>query len=167
MADPFPFRTADEQDTPVPSRVQARLERMDPDESAPVAAGPLEAADADEWLARATVTESRMERLDQQLRRLRDQLDQVFDDFEDRLAEAETRAGVAEARAGVAEARATFAETRATDAEARANEAHRRVDELLAQIGRLLDPAGPPEAAVDRPDLHGALDQLRDRLDVG
>ncbi len=166
MADPFPFRPADEQPVPVSSRVQARLERMDPDESGPVDDGPLEASNPDEWLARATVTESRMERLDQQLRRLRDQLDQVFDDIEDRLADTESRAGVAEARASVAEARASVAETRAADAETRANEAHHRVDDLLAELGRLLAPAADGEAA-PRPDLRGALDQLRERLDVG
>ena len=166
MADPFPYRSDDTPSNPVPSRVQARLARLDPDEAVPESDGPLEVADPAAWVARATVTETRMEGLDAQLKRLRDQLDQVFDDIEDRLSEAETRSGVAEARASVAEARASVAETRAADAETRANDAHHRVDELLAEIQRLLGPKAEVQPTA-QPDLRGALDQLRDRLDVG
>jgi hypothetical protein len=109
--------------------------------------------------------------LQRQLGVLRGQLDAAFDEIDQRLEAAETRASVAEARASVAEARGSVAETRATDAEARANLAHTRIDEVVAYITRdqAEDAAetGASDAQPSTPTLRGALDRLRDRLDVG
>jgi hypothetical protein len=172
MPDSFPFRTERTVPPEVISRVQARFEALDPLPGA-VDADPeveREPESPDTWVARtggapSEVLDQRIQRLDRQLQVLRGQLDTVFDEFEDRLAETESRSGVAEARASVAEARASVAETRAADAETRANDAHHRVDELIAELSRLV--SGPTEVGSPRQDLRGALDRLRERLDVG
>lgn len=172
MPDSFPFRTERAVPPEVISRVQARFEALDPNpdavDDAPVAEREPETPDS--WVARTggaplDVLEQRIQRLDRQLQVLRGQLDVVFDEFEDRLADTESRSGVAEARASVAEARASVAESRAADAETRANEAHHRVDELIGELARLA--SGPTEVGSPRQDLRGALDRLRERLDVG
>lgn len=169
MADQIPFRTDAAPVSAVASRVQARLDGLDP---AAAVAAPLPPGDEPVWGDERQVRlhpgdglAAEVDRLHRSLQLLRDQLDQVFDDLEERLAETEARAGVAEARASVSEARASVAETRAADAEARADDAGRRVDELVAELQRVL--VGPSEVGTRRTDLRSALDRLRDRLDVG
>ena len=168
----------------VASRLQARFEGLDADDVAEPAfsdlapsiePGGVRTAGFDPGPARGTdrPLQRQVVDLDRQLAVLRDQLDVAFDEFDQRLEAAETRASVAEARASVAEARASVAETRATDAEARANLAHTRIDEVVAYITSdeyedddVTASRGRPEPA-PTPTLRGALDRLRDRLDVG
>ena len=165
MVDPFPPRP-EPAPSAVASRVQARLEQLAGDEPGSTDALPGDASDA--WIARPQASEAlelRIEKVNRQLQVLRQQLDEAFDEIDDRMVEVESRVGVAEARASVAEARASVAETRAADAETRANDAHHRVDEILGELSRLL--AGPTEVGSPRQDLRGALERLRERLDVG
>jgi hypothetical protein len=166
----------------VASRLQARFEGLDSDQSgtgdsdlgpptsAVIQPGVVRTAGiADHGLPRTSdkAAQRQIDDLFRQLAVLRSQLDVAFDEHDQRLDAAETRASVAEARASVAEARASVAETRATDAEARANLAHTRIDEVVAYI----TDEGPDEAVAateaSTPTLRGALDRLRDRLDVG
>lgn len=164
MVDPFPPRP-EPATSAVASRVQARLEQLAGDEPR---AEQLPSDSTDSWIVRgqsAEPLEPKLEKLNRQLQVLRQQLDDAFDEIDDRMVEVESRVGVAEARASVAEARASVAETRAADAETRANDAHHRVDEILGELSRLL--AGPTEVGSPRQDLRGALERLRQRLDVG
>lgn len=172
MSETFPYRTDSPPAPELATRLQARLDELDPDVEGTDADGStahdVEASEA--WVARTTAQhaeglELRINRLDRQLKILREQLDQAFDEIDERLADTETRVGVAESRASVAEARASVAESRAADAETRANDAHHRVDDLLAELTRIV--AGPAAQGSEKQDLRGALDRLRDRLDVG
>ena len=167
----------------VASRLQARFEGLDADELGGRLANPVEPTGGLEpGAVRTGVPEQGSPRiadkaaqrqivdLQRQLAVLRGQLDAAFDEMDQRLEAAETRASVAEARASVAEARASVSETRATDAEARANLAHTRIDEVVAYITQEEadeGPTGADEPPPSPPTLRGALDRLRDRLDVG
>ena len=172
----------------IASRLQARFEGLDADEASWRAPDPPEHASSiqpgavrtgstgDGGLTRGSPDRAAQRQIDdlvRQLAVLRDQLDAAFDELDQRLEGAETRASVAEARASVAEARASVAETRAADAEARANLAHTRIDEVVAYVTQddleedeepVTEPPGPEPSM---PTLRGALDRLRDRLDVG
>jgi multidrug resistance efflux pump len=161
----------------VASRLQARFEGLDADElAAPPDSSGIEPGTVRNYVTAGDPGQARtggrpVHRLDELARQmavLRNQLDSAFDEYDQRLEAAETRASVAEARASVAEARASVAETRATDAEARANLAHTRIDEVVAYItGDDGTEGQPPPTSPPAPTLRGALDRLRDRLDVG
>ncbi len=173
----------------VASRLQARFEGLDADHASsgqddlqPPSSGGIEpgavrnAGMTAHGFPRTSdkAAQRQLDDLMKQLAVLRDQLDAAFDEFDQRLEGAETRAAVAEARASVAEARASVAETRATDAEARANLAHTRLDEVIEYLTEQrededdADLAEIDRAAIEHPaTLRGALDRLRDRLDVG
>jgi chromosome segregation ATPase len=172
-------------ETWIASRLQARFEGLGAEDAAWGAAEPtsgsalqpgaVRTGTADHGYSRSQdrAAQRQIDDLLRQLTVLRDQLDAAFDELDQRVETAETRASVAEARASVAEARASVAETRALDAEARANLAHTRIDEVVAYItqddleddGEQDDEPPAPEPSV--PTLRGALDRLRDRLDVG
>ena len=190
MSDPTPPSPSSgaNPDTWIASRLQARFEGLDAAQAAweaPEPATPQSSIQPGAVRTGGTVehgltrahdrnAQRQLDDLVRQLNVLRDQLDAAFDELDQRLEAAETRASVAEARASVAEARASVAETRAVDAEARANLAHTRIDEVVAyvtqgdtEVDGEATPAEPPAPEPSMPTLRGALDRLRDRLDVG